>query len=480
MKNKNFCTPDNSVIQFKEILNFTNSFVQVSDTVNKAPFTIVEKDKSLPEILFITSYPPRECGIANYSHDLINAIDEKFSRSYSLKVCALESNGIKRKYPAEVKYVLQTSEFEQYAELAEKINSDNNLALVFIQHEFGLFGGKYGVYINRLLCLINKPVITTFHTILPDPDMNRKKVVQDIADHSGIIIVMTTNSATILKRDYDIPAAKIAVISHGTHKIPSFDQNEKKVKNHLGNQLVLSTFGLLCSTKSIETALDALPAIIEKFPNVIYLIIGKTHPDVIKHEGEKYRDFLYDKVIQLELQDNVRFINKYLSLEDLLDYLQSTDIYLFTSKDPNQAVSGTFAYAMSCGCPIISTPIPHAKEFIDSAGIIFDFQSSQKLTEAAIRLLSDSDLMKKMRSNALQIMGSTTWQNSAIAHMKICTNIIKEKYNPIRYSTPEIPFPYSKCISMHNEGIEGNPTILIEPKSTVATIQLSSVTHSMN
>lgn len=447
MKNKINITSNNSIVLYKELSTSKNLFATDGIPVNKAQVPIVKMDNSLPEILFISSYPPRECGIATYNYDLVKAIQEKFGRSFSLKVCALESNGTTYKYPDEVKYVLKSSEFDQYAKLADKINSDSNLALVFVQHEFGLFGGEYGVYFLRFLSLINKPVITTFHTVLPNPDKNLKKVVQAIVAKSKCVIIMTTNSATILKRDYEAPIDKVVVIPHGTHKVTSFDQKDEKEKNHLGNRLVLSTFGLMCSTKSIETALDAIPSIIEEFPDVIYLIIGKTHPEVLKHEGEKYRDFLNEKVMQLNLQNHVRFINKYLSLKELLNYLKCTDIYLFTSKDPKQAVSGTFAYAMSCGCPIISTPIPHAKEFMDGAGVIIDFQNSQQLANATIRLLSDSDLMKEMRYNALQIIRSTSWQNSAIAHMELCLKNIKEKYDSFKYETSDNSLSIAKMMT---------------------------------
>jgi hypothetical protein len=207
---------------------------------------------------------------------------------------------------------------------------------------------------------------------------------------------------------------------------------------------VLSTFGLLSSGKSIETALDALPAIIEQFPNVLYLVMGKTHPGVVKNEGEQYREMLHQKVIALQLENNVRFINKYLSLEDLLEYLQRTDIYLFTSKDPHQAVSGTFAYAMACGCPVISTPIPHAMELLDGAGVIVDFKNAAQLAAAAIRLLSDPALMQEMKLNALHRISPTAWQNAAIAHVELLQKNMKGNAVALRYTMPEISLSHIK------------------------------------
>ena len=378
-----------------------------------------------PEILIITSYPPRECGIATYSQDLINAIKEKFHSSFSIQVCALEANGTENSYSEEVKYILHTSELEQYGILAKKLNADDNLKMIFIQHEFGLYGGGYGDYLLDFLSKIKKPVITTFHTVLPEPNVNLKKIVQKVSAFSENIVVMTKNAAAILENEYHLPGKKITVISHGTHLISAFNSEEKKGKIHFGDRIVLSTFGLLNAGKSIETALDALPKIIKHFPNVIYLILGKTHPTVVKQEGEKYRDFLYEKVLKLNLQNNVMFINKYLSLQDLLEYLQRTDIYLFTSKDPNQAVSGTFAYAMGCGCAIISTPIPHAKELLDGAGLTFDFQNADKLAEATLKVLSNPEMLEDMRLKALHRINPTAWQNIAIAHIELAQKTIE-------------------------------------------------------
>ena len=201
---------------------------------------------------------------------------------------------------------------------------------------------------------------------------------------------------------------------------------------------MLTTFGLLSSGKSIETTLEALPAIVQSHPEVMFLVIGKTHPEVVKSEGERYREMLEEKVKQLNLKDNVRFVNQYLPLPDLLEYLQLTDIYLFTTNDPNQAVSGTFAYAMSCACPIISTPIPHAREVLtEDTGIIFDFRNAQQLSDSVLRLLNDEPLRKNISSNTLQKIVSTAWENSAVSHAKLFAEIAGGKIT-IQYNLPQI------------------------------------------
>ncbi len=213
------------------------------------------------------------------------------------------------------------------------------------------------------------------------------------------------------------------------------------------NRIVFSTFGLISEGKSVETALDALPRIVAQFPSVLYLIIGKTHPEVLQTEGEKYRDFLLEKVEALKLEDHVLFVNKYLSLQILLEYLQRTDIYLFTSKDPQQAVSGTLAYAMSAGCPIISTPIPHSIEMLDGAGINFDFQNSDQLADAALLMLSTPNMMDEMHMNALHKISPTIWQNSALAHMEIAVSLLSEQQFSPKYLYPPINLQHIKRLS---------------------------------
>lgn len=409
---------------------------------------IVESTVDLPEILFITSYPNRECGIATFSQDLIHAVKNKFGGTYSLKVCALEGKGKEYNYPEEVKYILQTSDLMRYYDMAQKINDDDKISLVMVEHEFGLFSGEYGDYYIQLLTKLKKPVITTFHTVLPNPDDKRKSDVQQIVSLSASIIVMTETSSEILQRDYNIAPEKIHVIHHGTHLVKAFNPHQKSDKHYFGDRFVMSTFGLLNSGKCIETALDALPSIIEKFPNVLYLIIGKTHPTVKQEQGEAYRDSLEEKVVQLGLQGHVKFVDKYLPLDELLAYLQRTNIYLFTSKDPFQAVSGTFAYAMASGCPIISTPIPHAKEMLkDGAGLIVDFENPKQLSDAILRLLYDPILVEQMSLNGLHKIAPTSWENSAIAHVDLISTHIKNKASKISYDLPEISLEHIKRLT---------------------------------
>ena len=431
------------LIDFNDTMPVDGQQKIIRKAINGTDVLIKDTGFSEPEILFITSYPPRECGIATYSQDLIKALNNKFNDSFIISVCPLESENEKHTYTDRIKYTLNTDQPGAFTTLAKAINDNADIRMVMIQHEFGFFEKKENEF-RLFLNALTKPVIIAFHTVLPHPDDSLKVKVQQISVESASIIVMTNSSAEVLIHDYRVPREKITVIPHGTHLVPHSDKDLLKNKYKLTGKKVLSTFGLLSSGKNIETTLKALPAIVKKDPDILFLIIGKTHPSVIKQEGEKYREMLETMVAELKLQQHVQFINYFLPLPDLLEYLQLTDIYLFTSRNPNQAVSGTFSYAMSCGCPVISTPIPHALEVLrDDAGLIFDFEDSEQLTAAIISLLDDEQLSKNISSNGLHRMASTAWENAAIAHA-----LLFEKINgghiSLRYNIPAINLEHVK------------------------------------
>lgn len=391
----------------------------------------------VPEVLFVTSYPPRECGIATYSQDLINALQDKFGNSFKCTICALESDTEQHIYKEEPKYILNIHQRNAFAKMAFQINRNANIHVVVIQHEFGFFHEKANEF-KLFFNAINKPIVFVFHTVLPKPNMTLLNKVKEMAEVAISIIVMTKNSANILIDDYDVPCHLIHVIPHGTHLRIQLDKEVLKKKYDLWNRRVLSTFGLLSSGKGIETTLNALPAIIRSNPDVLFLVLGKTHPSVFKQEGEKYRKMLEEKVIQLHLSEHVRFVNEYLNLDDLLEYLHVTDIYLFTSTDRNQAVSGTFSYAVSCGCPVISTPIPHACEVLQNdVGILIDFENHTQLAEAVICLLNDEERRKNISLNGFHKMASTVWQNAALAHARLFKAINPDGLK-LTYRIPEI------------------------------------------
>lgn len=392
---------------------------------------------SYPDVLFVTSFPPRECGIATFSQDLILSLNEQFDNSFSCSVCALETGAELYDYLQVPAYIINTDLEISYLETSISINNNERIELVVIQHEFGFFSNNeafFKLFYDNIL----KPIIFVFHTVLPAPDLKLLLNIQDMSAVASAIVVMTNDAAKILKDVYNIPSHKISVIPHGTHLISPVDKNYLKQKYNLGDKNILSTFGLLGASKSIETTLFALPEIIKHHPDTIFLILGKTHPSVLKSDGETYRNYLISIVNRFELKSHVIFVNEYLPLPILLEYLQLTDIYLFTSKDPNQAVSGTFSYAISSGCPVISTPIPHAKEVFErGGGVIIDFQDSQQLADEAISLLDNELLRKEISINSLHKMASTIWQNTAISYGYLFNKLTSVKIK-INFRIPSI------------------------------------------
>ncbi|MFY8137612.1 MAG: glycosyltransferase [Flavobacteriales bacterium] len=405
---------------------------------------ISEKRRGIiPEILVITTFPPVQCGIASYSHDLVGFLNKKFNQSFSVEVCAIEQTEQEHDYTDRVKSLLHINRPNALTVLAESINDNDNIQLVVIQHEFGLFMGHESE-LELFLSKLEKPSLIVFHTVLAQPNEELHKHIQKILDVVDSVIVMTNSSLEIIENNYFVSADKVHVIPHGTHLIRHMNKEVIKEKYHLKENIVLSNFGLLSSGKSIETTLHALPQLIQVHPNIIFLIIGKTHPTVIEQQAETYREGLYDIVQSLGIEKNVRFIDRFLPLRELLEYLQLTDIYMFTSNNPNQSVSGTFSYALSCGCPVISTPIPHAMEVLSNgAGVIVPFNDSLKLAQEALLLLEDQATMADMVSLQREANAVTAWENSAIAHALIFEQMMQTN-KPLIFNVQDISLGHLK------------------------------------
>jgi glycosyltransferase involved in cell wall biosynthesis len=410
---------------------------KITDTQLKRSHLAERVHISLPQLLFISSFPPRQCGIATYTHDLIEALKTHYQSSFLCVHCALESRTEKHTYPAEPQFILNTDKPNAFVKTAFKINRNENIQLIIIQHEFGFYH-RHEADLILMLENLNKPIVTVFHTVLPQPSEQQKLHVQHLARLSDSLIVMTHHAKQLLISEYQILSATIAVIPHGTHLIAPVQIEVLKKKHQLPQRLILSTFGLLSSSKSIETTLFALPNILAAIPDTLFLILGKTHPSIIIQEGEVYREYLESIVESLGLEDHVRFVNEYIALPTLLEYLQLSDLYIFTSKDPNQAVSGTLSYAISAGCPVLSTPIPHAVEVITkSPHAFFDFENPKQLATAAIELLSNLSLRQQISQESLTKMASTAWPNAAIKHVHLFQRITHSTLN-ISFRLPEI------------------------------------------
>ena len=376
---------------------------------------------------FLGSFPPRECGIATFTKDLSSAMDRRFNPKLKSKIIALKENQNFYNYNDKVIAEIDSENIEDYINIAKEINNQENIKLVCIQHEFGLFGGEYGSYLISFLEIIKKPVIVTFHSVLPNPDKIKKKVVKAIALRCSAIIVMANIAIDILVNDYGIEKSKIQLIHHGIPNVKYEKNNFFKKKFKLSDRIVLTTFGLLGRGKGIEYMIKALPDLVKKYPNLIYLIIGETHPKVREMEGEEYRKELLELIKDLKLENNVKFYNRFLPLQEIIDYLNASDIYICTNLEKNQITSGTLAYALGCGRAVVSTSTLYSEEILSNGrGILVkEFKNPVLYTEAIEKILSNKELKTSLEKNAYSFSRQMIWSNVAYNYLKIFNKIIK-------------------------------------------------------
>jgi glycosyltransferase involved in cell wall biosynthesis len=372
-------------------------------------------DSSAKRIGYFSTYPPRECGIANFTKDLIDSIYDLDGLKHS--IIAINEKGALYDYDRRVKFKIDRDDAEDYVKAAEYVNS-SNIKVLIVQHEFGLYGGEYGEHIKLFLDNVKKPVITTLHTVQPNFDKKAIEVLKYIVERSEATIVIAHAAIDMLKRQ-GIPYKKCVVIPHGC---PSIDcTNNKSIKESLGlkGRLVASTFGLISSGKGIEYAIRALPEVIKKEPRIIYLIIGETHPEVRKHEGEKYRNELTRLVSELGLEEHVRFTNRFITKRELIKFLQATDIYITPYISPNQISSGTLIYALGAGKAVVSTPYYHAIEVLSNdRGILCRFEDSASVAEGITRFL-DENFRSEVQKRAYKYSRRFLWKNVAKKYLNL-------------------------------------------------------------
>jgi glycosyltransferase involved in cell wall biosynthesis len=376
-------------------------------------------NSSTKRIGYFSTYPPRECGIANFTKDLIDAIDDLGGLKPS--IIAINEKGALYDYDRRVKCNIDRDDAEDYVKAAEYVNS-SNIQLLIVQHEFGLYGGDNGENIKLFLENVKKPVITTLHTVQPNFDKKAIEVLKYIVERSEAIIVIAHAAIDMLKRQ-GIPYKKCIVIPHGCPSINC--TNNKSIKESLGleGRLVASTFGLISSGKGIEYAIRALPEVIKKEPRIIYLIIGETHPEVRKHEGEKYRNELTRLVSELGLEEHVRFTNRFITKRELIKFLQATDIYLTPYISPNQISSGTLIYALGAGKAVVSTPYYHAMEVLSNdRGVLCRFEDSNSVAEGMNRLL-DENFRREIQKRAYKYSRRFLWKNVARKYLNLIKSV---------------------------------------------------------
>lgn len=401
------------------------------------------------KLAFIGTYPPRECGIGTFTNNLFKSMlsntENKGKKNESF-VVALNDNGLTYKYPDEVKHIIRQEHQRDYINAAKFINL-SGADLCVLEHEFGIFGGQSGLYILPLLHRLEVPLIVTLHTILKKPSYNEKAVLQEICKMARRIVVMSHKAIEFLINTYNVDKEKIVFIEHGVPDI-HFSPEKSKKEFKLENKKVLLTFGFVGRNKGIETVINALPQVVKKHPNVIYIILGKTHPNVLRHSGEEYRIFLMRLVKSLELEKNVIFLNEFIDEQDLFKYLYACDIYITPYLNEAQITSGTLSYAVGVGAAVISTPYWHATELLaEGRGKLFDFNDSESLSSLFIELLDNPEDLKKLKRKAFDYGRKITWPKTGEKYVNLAKKILKENPQIIEKKETVLDFlilpPYS-------------------------------------
>lgn len=367
-------------------------------------------------IAFIGNYLPRECGIATFTTDLCSALAAEYGeeRLFAIPVNDPDSS---YDYPEQVRLELTQEDIASYERAADFLNFNGN-DLVCLQHEYGIYGGSAGRYILALLRRLKMPLVTTLHTVLRQPDANQRIVLEEIAQLSDRLVVMSELAAQLLREVYAVPSGKIDVIPHGVPDMSFVDPNYFKDKFGTEGKSVLLTFGLLSPNKGIENVIRALPAILARHPNVVYIVSGVTHPHIRRREGERYREELQALARQLGVSSNLILNNRFVSAEELVEHVGAADIYITPYRQEAQVVSGTLAIALGAGKAIISTPYWHAKELLaEKRGVLVPFESPDAIAEATIALLENDAERHAMRKRAYLHSRGTTWPKTARAYM---------------------------------------------------------------
>jgi glycosyltransferase involved in cell wall biosynthesis len=377
-------------------------------------------------IAIVGNYLPRRCGIATFTTDLCDAIHAEYGTT---ELLALPVNDTEEgyAYPARVRFELSEDNLASYRQAADFLNF-SNIDLVCLQHEYGIFGGLAGAHILELLRRLRMPFATTLHTVLREPNPDQRRVMEEIATLSDRLIVMSRQSAKILEEVFHVPAEKIDLIPHGIPDLPFTDPSFYKDGFGTEGKEVLLTFGLLSPNKGIENVIKALPQILARHSNVVYMVSGVTHPHILRREGDQYRHSLQKLARDLGVEANVIFRNRFVSPQEMVELIGAADIYITPYKHKEQVVSGTLAYALSAGKAIISTPYLHAIELLDEdRGVLVPFDDPEAIAAKTVALLDNGTARHAMRKRAYLYARDMVWSRVAQKYMKSFERIYNER-----------------------------------------------------
>lgn len=399
------------------------------------------------KVICIGNYPPRKCGIATFTENLVHSILDAAkcnSSTFQLEVIAMNDQGQEYNYPPIVTGSINDRLRENYQKAANYIN-DAGADICLFQHEYGIYGGESGLLALSLLSKINIPIVSTFHTVLLHPNFHQREVLKKIAGYSDRIVVMNSIAIGFLEKVFDVPKHKILQIEHG---VPDFSKLGKaqvvRPKSWVDRKVML-TFGLIGRSKGIETVIKALPEIVKKYPDILYVVLGKTHPHVIKYAGEEYREYLEKLTHDLKMEKHMEFLNQYVSEEDLMNYLMATDLYVTPYLNKAQITSGTLAYAVGGGAAVVSTPYWHAEELITKErGRLFPFKDHKALSVVVNDLLDKPEELAMLKKNAFEYGLSIAWPKIGKAYLDVFTQlappgkkISSKSFSGFKYQVPE-------------------------------------------
>ena len=376
-------------------------------------------------IAFLGTYPPRRCGIATFTRDLRDAVESVRERVFAMTVAVTDPGG-KYEYPEHVKYEIRQGVKSDYARAAEFLNY-SDVGLLSIQHEHGIFGGDDGAYILDFLATLRVPAIVTLHTVLKRPSGSQRTIVEQLSRRCAALVVMSRLAADLLADAYGVRGRNVQIIPHGIPELEARDPRGLKAKFKVSDRRMLLTFGLLGPNKGIETVIRALPRLIGDRPDLVYFVVGATHPTIVRRHGEAYRTSLEREAERLGVRDHVVFRDQFVSDQELSDYLQAADIFISPYLNEAQVTSGALSYAMGAGAAVVSTPYWHAQELLaDGRGRLFPFGDSDALADVLVSLLDRPAELERVRSSAHAFTRAMVWPRVGKAYLELGTTVITE------------------------------------------------------